>query len=483
MLECFEKPYFPRTIQAKTGVQIKVNSIDEILELFKKAEWNDCRISLFGSKEIEEIRPNAIFIDLDDKEELEYVKHRIFNLIRGRPLVIFTGRGLAVVQPIEIESMRHLIHEGFTGETISKEFLMFSKDYLTKSKADQANHPSLKNCFIRVPFTINSKSGLNVELIESWDSKRVSIKNLPFKKHIQEVIDNSRKKSDGPIIIKPESYSWIENVLSDTESNLGERITTFALSRYLINVKKFDVETSTNILQKWFSYPSRRKLSFDEIRNRCNKAKKDGKLPVSLETIEKNDVKTFEILQEIPDLLKHNKNVDSLTTIIIENYDNENNKFVESKVITFDQVGYSKTKDLYHIYLQCYDCNNRGAGSFEPLTKYYLFHEKNCKNICYLTNAEDHEDTIQAKYPLPEIQRPPKQWPKQKEPVNTKYNYENYVRLTKHDFEKCEMCEGFFLTEEANEKYPQLHYIDLEDHLKTWHPNNEILTEEDWRVK
>ena len=59
-----------------------------------------------------------------DRDELQVVKARIYPLVKGVPLVIFTGRGLGLFLPIEINSMKHLVHENMDGEEISKIFLM-----------------------------------------------------------------------------------------------------------------------------------------------------------------------------------------------------------------------------------------------------------------------------------------------------------------------------------------------------------------------
>ena len=56
-------------------------------------------------------------------------------------------------------------------------------------------------------------------------------------------------------------------------------------------------------------------------------------------------------------------------------------------------------------------------------------------------------------------------------PMNQKHQEPKYTRSTKYEYEKCKFCPHFI----------QINEMDY--HLKLWHPNNEILTEEDYRVK
>ena len=206
---------------------------------------------------------------------------------------------------------------------------------------------------------------------------------------------------------RPKNYSWIENLLEDTEGNFGERITSFVLSRYLINVKQTAIHEAVSIIEQWLSYSNRRKLSQHEIRYKCIRAKKTGLFPVSLETIKQNDSETYDHICNIPNVLSHNKKVESLIPVKVENYDEKNNRFTKTTVFDFEQIGYSKTKDLYHFVLLCYDCNNRGAGGFEPHEKSFKFHEQRCKNIRYLTRSEEIKERFEVCYvrPLTDAER------------------------------------------------------------------------------
>jgi hypothetical protein len=59
-----------------------------------------------------------------------------------------------------------------------------------------------------------------------------------------------------------------------------------------------------------------------------------------------------------------------------------------------------------------------------------------------------------------------------------KNNYsvkEKWVNIMAEDFEFCQFCANFTLTEKAHEKYPNVHYISKEEHIKLFHPNDKVL--------
>jgi len=292
LFEHFEQPYFPRTISTKKfgNAQVTVNSIDEIMSYFEESKWFDCRISLFGQNEIEQIRPNAIFIDLDDKSALEIVKIRIHELIGGIPLVISTGLGYAIIQPIQIKSMIGINMSSLTDYEVSQKFLKFAKNYLTNGKADSKNNPSLKSCLVRVPHTINSKNSKTVEFMESWDEQRVSVKNIPFKKYIEHITKQVHRNYTG--IINPKKFQWVEQLLK-IKIDDHRNFLLFDVCRYLVNIKGLSVEQSTDIIYQWLDSP---KYSKSKIQYEVKIALKDRKFPRKLETIKNTDSDIFEHL-------------------------------------------------------------------------------------------------------------------------------------------------------------------------------------------
>ena len=306
LFEHFEQPYFPRTISTKKlgNAQVTINSIDEIISYFEESKWLDCRVSLFGQNEIEQVRPNAIFIDLDDKSALEIVKIRIHELIRGIPLVISTGLGYAIIQPIQMKSMVGINIPNLTDYEVSKKFLKFAKDYLTNGKADSKNNPSLKSCLVRVPHTINSKNDGTVEFMESWDNQRVSVKNIPFNKYIKHVTKQIHS-SNYTRIINPKKFQWIDQLLK-IKINDHRNFLLFDVCRYLVNIKGLTVEQSTNVIHKWIEsskYPK------SKIQYELKMAVKDGKLPRKLETIQNTDSDIFEHLTSLGITTFHNTEI------------------------------------------------------------------------------------------------------------------------------------------------------------------------------
>ena len=297
ILKCSEESYFPRTISTEKskGKQIKVTSLDDVITYFEESDWIDCRISLFGDTEINEITPNAIFIDLDDKDALEIVKIRIYELIKGIPLIISTGNGYAIIQPIKMKSMIGWGKENITDYELATKFLKYSKEYLTNGKADPQNNPSLKSCLIRVPHTINSKNGKIVEFVQSWNEDRVVTKNIPFKKYLESINKNkSIKNYSGKINL--EKFQWCEKLLKIKIYD-HRNFVLFDVCRFLINLKKMSKNEATRIILKWLNsskYPK------SKIEREIKQAQKDGKLPRKLETIQNTSPKIYqEIIQLI----------------------------------------------------------------------------------------------------------------------------------------------------------------------------------------
>jgi hypothetical protein len=174
---------------------------------------------------------------------------------------------------------------------VSQKFLKFAKDYLTNGRADSKNHPSLKSCLIRVPYTINSKNEGIVEFKESWDGQRVSVKNIPFKKYIEGIVQQEHtNKYTG--MINPQKFQWIEQLLK-IKINDHRNFLLFDVCRYLINIKGFSPEQSTNVIYRWLdsSKYSKSKILY-EIKN----AIKDRKAPRKLETIHVTNPEVFEHL-------------------------------------------------------------------------------------------------------------------------------------------------------------------------------------------
>lgn len=196
ILKHFENS-FPRKISTleTENRQVQVYSKQEALEFFIKSNLIDCRISAFGQQEIEQEKPNLIFVDLDDKTALHEVLALFHKEIKGIPLVLNTGNGYAIIQPIQIISFLNSTFKEKRILNIPSKFLQFAERYLTNSKCDTGNHPSLKSCMIRVPYSFNKKSLLSgkskkesqVMIHSEWDGIRPKVNNLPFLRHLNKL--------------------------------------------------------------------------------------------------------------------------------------------------------------------------------------------------------------------------------------------------------------------------------------------------------
>ena len=254
ILEYFEEPKFPRTVSTKaTGnKQVTVYSREEALRHFKEANYEDCRISAFSRHEIDQVIPNMIFIDLDDVDALDETLFIFGRDLRAKPLVISTGNGFAVIQPIKMESWKNVIHHGKDGEELAKLFLQFASRYLSNNKCDSGNHPSLKSCLIRVPASINSKNGKQVEIQTFWDGNRADVRSLRFKEFVDDLVRaEERLKSKGRDS-PPQEILYIERLLQRKLTNGRKRACDLILVPYLINVKKLPVHNVVLGLYNYF---------------------------------------------------------------------------------------------------------------------------------------------------------------------------------------------------------------------------------------
>ncbi len=58
------------------------------------------------------------------------------------------------------------------GRDLTSKFMQFAEDFLTNKKGDRQHRPSINSCLVRIPGTINSKSGQVVRVMQRWDGQR-----------------------------------------------------------------------------------------------------------------------------------------------------------------------------------------------------------------------------------------------------------------------------------------------------------------------
>lgn len=286
---------FPRTIStlSTNHRQIEINSTQEALEYFKKSDYKDCRISAFGREEIEQEKPNLIFVDLDDRSALNETLSLFYKTIGGIPTVLDTGGGYAIIQPIQMISMKEQRHEGKIIEDPGKKFLQFAEKYLTNSRCDPGNHPSLRSCLIRIPGSYNSKyeeSHLQVGIVQEWDGKRADVRSLPFKKYLDK-IENIPKKNYSNSST-PGTIPYIENLLKLDLKEGRKRICALILCPYLVNIKKLTIEEAEKILVDYFKGC----IPKSTIRYNLKIVLKKGILPYNLKNMKENDPELFSII-------------------------------------------------------------------------------------------------------------------------------------------------------------------------------------------
>jgi len=300
ILRHFDKP-FPRTVSTleTENKQVTVYSTQEALEYFEKSNYVDCRISAFGINEIEQEKPNLIFVDLDDKTALHEVLALFHKEINGIPLVLNTGNGYAIIQPIKILSFLNRTFKNKKIFNLSSKFLQFTERYLTNSKCDSGHHPSLRSCMLRVPYSYNkkcllqgkSKQQSQVRIFAEWNRVKPTVNHLPFLKHLEK-LENQLKQRSNRNYTNKGKIPYIEKLLQTKITDGKQRIFAQVLCPYLVNVKKLSLEECQKILLEYFGNSIPRTL----INYKLDEVYKKGILPYSLYNMKINDSELYNII-------------------------------------------------------------------------------------------------------------------------------------------------------------------------------------------
>lgn len=324
---------FPRTISTHRtqGRQVEVYSLKEILTHFQASQFLDCRINAFPKftkyHDINMQPPTFVMCDLDlmkfrtEKQLLKTLDQTVENIqkdISGVPMILFTGNGYHVYQPIELPVLeQESIFAQF--ENPSTEFIRYAAQRWTNGKNDPSNHPSVNSCLLRVPGSINSKNNKKVEIIQEWDGKRPTANRmLPdfyIKSAARKLAYRSMRReyyyypttsmqknykhfghvtrTDFSVTAK-NGIAWIENLL-----NSGEGITDFrkqmidlVIAPYFANIKQYDYDTAYSKIAEWLDKCGRRRrLDFnprDRISYALKRSLRTGIKPMKLETMRDN---------------------------------------------------------------------------------------------------------------------------------------------------------------------------------------------------
>jgi hypothetical protein len=311
----FEEPVWPRTISTygTDDRQVLVYNYEEALARFYQANLLNCKISAYPSyTEYEGINrqsPNFIFIDLDlshfrNKEALDRCLSKTLNTIKEKlncayPTVLWSGNGYHIYLPVNAP----ILEQGSTfaelNEQPSRRFIQWAEKYLSDNKSDHchSNGLSFKNCMIRIPGSINSKHGHNVEvkIVQNWDGVRPSIKPLLTEFYIYladtkiKEIRDITKRRDRSIRYSAEydndKIPWIETLLQTPISDHRKYALWRVLAPYLINIKKLSYEDALSRITEWLNKCDKIKPLDFNVNNRIkadlNGARRVGYLPIS----------------------------------------------------------------------------------------------------------------------------------------------------------------------------------------------------------
>lgn len=299
----------PRTIStgATNGRQYSIDRRDRIMDYFKAAMYEDCRINAYldfdtikqksfyytSMPQDYKPRPDYLLIDLDRKsfetdEQLESaLQTTLANIdknIQGYPsakdntTVIWSGNGyhIHILLDWEMALEDMLEFANFKSQDLATTFLRWAERELTEGKADQHHNPSIKSCLFRVPGTINSKAknaGLDpiVKTVQmgTWVYGLISpqpavgeVKNdflMKFHSHlVQEVIEEKVEKlkrrqqlSAGLLKNNVSSIGWIDRLLQIGVEDNRKNLLFWVLTPYLITVRGLDYDQAYNILETW----------------------------------------------------------------------------------------------------------------------------------------------------------------------------------------------------------------------------------------
>lgn len=314
LLSHFTHPYFPRRIQTKKTVgQITVNGVEETMQFFEDSQCIDCRINAFSEKDIEEQSPTLIFVDLDNRKALPEVLSLFHKTIDGIPSVLDTGNGYAIVQPIQMKPMKNMTYHDKVIEAPAKKFLQFAERYLSNSKCDAGNHPSLKSCLVRVPGTFNSKclaktkdhKTSQVSIVSEWNGVRSNVQRLPFKKHVDRLEKIEQKMLQRrQMYYQSNTVPYIEKLLSVLKQpkykiyDFRERMFSLIICPYLVNIKKQSFEEIEKITLQCFG----NHLSKQKIRYKMNSVLQSGVLPYRLSRIKEEDTELYDVISRITNM-------------------------------------------------------------------------------------------------------------------------------------------------------------------------------------
>jgi hypothetical protein len=348
MLSHFKSQHelFPRAIllgEQKKWVIINYdaegsNCKDQIFSYSRQYNFIDCRINAFPAKTQHSIdfevknmtSASLIMLDLDLEyfETRQHLDKQLSKIIKklsqkfkedANPTILWTGNGYHIYQPLdgivfENEQAFYDFLPYLDGKDLTTEFMRFTEKFFSDGKADPKHHPSINNCLLRVPGTINSKNGKVVEIIQKWDGNLPNIRYVAsdffdylIDKRNKIIIENKRQKElrsnytlsyNYPNNLSIRRIEWIEKLLQTPLSDHRKYCIFHILVPYLLNIRKISVEECTKLLDLWVSRCNKiRPVDFNpsiEIKNRI-KYVKDFK-PMSLSKLQTVNLELYRLI-------------------------------------------------------------------------------------------------------------------------------------------------------------------------------------------
>jgi hypothetical protein len=320
-------PLFPRTISThKTqGRQIEVSNIEEILKQFEAAEFLDCRINVFPRvtkfNDVNMQPPTFVMCDIDlmkfrtERQLLQSLDETVENIkkdIGGVPMVLFTGNGYHVYQPIKLPVLeQESIFSTFVDP--STEFIRYAAQKWTNGKNDPSNHPSVNSCLLRVPGSINSKNNRAVEIVQEWNGNAPAANQMLSNFYLKLAAKKlAHKSKESEYYFYPTTYMkknyrhfthtsteaagsihWIDDLLAgDGIIDYRKLMVDLVIAPYFVNIKQYDYDTAYSKIGEWLDKCGRKKrLDFSprfKITYALKRSLKTGIKPMRLETM-KND--------------------------------------------------------------------------------------------------------------------------------------------------------------------------------------------------
>jgi hypothetical protein len=193
------------------------------------------------------------------------LKH-IKEQLNGHPIVIWSGRGYHVIQPIDCAFKLDNVKEFATlTDSPNNKFLQFAGRYISGSRGGTGDHVALRSCMLSIPGSLNSKCkecGLDptVKILQKWDGHRPdqgyrfligSFYADLVGRHRQQPVTRLSFSALDSRVGRSEIW-WIEKLLVTAIDDYRKRARDLMLVPYLVIQKGMtDEDQLCGIVMKW----------------------------------------------------------------------------------------------------------------------------------------------------------------------------------------------------------------------------------------